>query len=662
VGSSPAGGERQPADRSQRDAPLALRLSFLFHALRLELLPPGLARLVSQTVERDSEAALRRTLVSLRAAFLESRSCLALDGMCWPAIPDGPLSPIVRNALSSCLGDATPRARAEALGRFCESLLHDRRASGSYFTPAWIADEIARTAIRGLIAGRRVSPDRALSFRILDPAVGAGAFAIAAIEAVAEAIGEEGHAGAIRSAATRCIFCTDVSPLAADASRLAVWLFASRPGSPATIPADHVTVAEALSHPPPARSFDAVIGNPPWGASIPPSSSSPALLSAAALGGQRDSYLLFLLLAAEAARDDGVIAMLVPDTILYQVRCEPMRRFLLERFRPLRISLLGDSIFPGATAPAAVVCLAGTHIAPAKHPSIDLRCAPRDALREMISRPGTLVPTHAPMAAPHASFIHPPAWLKHLRDRLAAALPLLGDPSLGIRFHDVGINYGNARAGRAILYSGPREHPDDIPVTRGRDFGPFTDIGHSAWLRRDWSALVGRGDGVSVRDDFYRVTPKLLFRQTADRPVATIDRRGVHFGRSVIALTAAGERDLLALCALMNSRAFAALYRAVAPEHGRAFAQVKVSKLRLLPIPSLNNEELSRLAAALLAETDAESRRVLVRQMDAAVYAAYDLEENEIANIEQVAEPCLTNAARARRSPRAATSSATRTR
>ena len=135
---------------------------------------------------------------------------------------------------------------------------------------------------------------------------------------------------------------------------------------------------------------------------------------------------------------------------------------------------------------------------------------------------------------------------------------------------------------------------------------------------------------------------------------------GVDLGESDA--DAGRERDLLALCALVNSRAFAALYRAVAPEHGRAFAQVKVSKLKLLPAPPLGNEELAALAAALLGETDAESRGILVQQMDAAVYAAYGLDENEIAGIEQAAEPCLTAAVRARRCRRVATSSATRTR
>jgi hypothetical protein len=642
-------------------AALALRLNFLFHALQLELLPPALARLAGRLHADQDESSLRRAVADLRSAFLAARPSLALDGVTWPEIADGHLRPTVRAALEGCAADAPPRTRAEALGRFCEALLHDRRASGSYYTPAWIADEIARTVVSGLLEGRGLRADDLLSLRILDPAIGAGAFAIAALEAIAEAMGEERSGNDVRRAAVWCIFGIELNALAADACRLAVWLCASRPGRPATIPAGHVEVTGALSHRSTSRAFDAVIGNPPWGVDVGPSSGDLALLPPAPFAGRRDSSLLFLHLAAEAARDDGAIGMLVPDTVLYQVRCEPVRRFLLQRFRPLRVSLLGDLIFAGAIAPAAILCLAGSPIAPDHFSVADLRRAPREALPAEIPRAGELARSDAPLTAAHASFLQPPAWLQQLRDRLAA-LRKLGDPDLGFAFHDVGINYARADQGRRILYLGERQHADDIPVVRGRDFGAFTDTGHSAWLRHDWRALTSPGDGVSVRDDFYRVVPKLLFRQTADRPVATIDRRGVFFGRSVIAVTAQSEPELMALCALLNSRAFAALYRAVAPEQGRAFAQVKVSKLKLLPVPPLGRGMLAELAGALMNESEPDARRTLVAQVDAAVYAAYGLTDEEMVKVEQTVEPCVAALARARRSPRGATSSATPTR
>jgi len=612
-------------------AALALRLNFLFHALRLGLLPGSFALPVELLTGDPSGTALPQLIAELRERFLEARHSLALDCLDWPVQPDTSLSSAADRALDRCDRDASPRARAGSLGRFCEaSCYSNRRASGSYYTPGWIADDIARTVVRGVLAGRAAPSSGALELRVLDPAVGAGAFALAAIWAIAEAAGEgRSDDEARRSAARDCVFAMELSQLAADACRLAVWLAVSRPGRFATIPHDHITAVEALSHPPQPGSFDIVMGNPPWGVKLAPRQARQlAVASPSALSGHRDSYLFFLHLAASCARDNGAIGLVLPDTVLYQVRYEGMRRFLLGRFRPLKASLLGGDVFPGATAPACILCMAGKEIAP----SAD---SPR---------------------APHASLLPLPAWFLRLYERLANTLPQMGGPDLGFTFHDVGINYPRAEIGRAALYSGERQTPRDIPVTRGRDFGPFAPIGHSAWLRHDWRNRIASPADLSVREETFRITPKLLFRQTADRPMATIDRRGVYFGRSVIAITAYREEDLLFMCALLNSRVFAALYRAVTPEHGRSFAQVKVSKLTLLPVPTERRDELARLAAALLGEASPRERAALVSRLDAAVYAAYGLSDAEVASVEETAEPCLAVHARARRFRRGATS------
>ena len=224
--------------------------------------------------------------------------------------------------------------------------------------------------------------------------------------------------------------------------------------------------------------------------------------------------------------------------------------------------------------------------------------------------------------------------------RLAERLPTLGELGEMFQFHDAGINYPRAEVGRALLYFGEQEDVRDIAVTRGRDFGAFSGIGHSAWLRYGWAEIAEREAGVSVREQVYRRAPKMLFRQTADRPVATLDRKGVWFGRSVIAVTAAKERDLLSLTTVFNSRTFAALYRAVAPESGRPFAQVKVNKLKLLPVPGEEGrEELSRLARAMLREREGVRREALLAGIEEAVCRAYGMSQREIARVEAAVRP-----------------------
>jgi hypothetical protein len=447
-----------------------------------------------------------------------------------------------------------------------------------------------------------------------------------------------------------------MKPLAAEACRLGVWLAASRPGRPAALPAEHLVVGDALSQRLRDSTFDMVVGNPPWGVKLAPRLARKlAGASPQALGGHWDSYLFFLHLAAERAGDEGGIGMLLPDVVLWQVRYEGMRRALLERFRPLRVMLLGDRIFPGATAPACALCLVGRGIAPDEFATSDLRRVPRAQLESAIREPGWLAPRDAAVESPHRSLLVAPGWQRELLGRMRARHGTLGDSEDRFEFHDVGINYPRAEVGRAVLYSGEREDRRDIPVVRGRDFGALTEIGHSAWLRHEWRGRTRPKDGLAVRESVYRVAPKLLVRQTGDRPVATVDRRGVWFGRSVIAITGQSECELLWLAGVLNSDVFAALYRAVAPETGRPFAQVKVSKLEVVPLPSGVDETLADAAGELLEETEDRRRSELAGRIEALVARAYGLSERERElAAEAVSGP--TSAGRSRRARHGGTS------
>lgn len=631
---------QQQASHSQRAA-LALRFHFLFEALHLDLLPSALAGAVQHLSEAlPDRAAVVPSAQTVESAFLDHRENLRLAHLGWPRVAERSLIWAARTARHRAEGEAAPRLAAERLARFCEDLAtggRKRRLSGSYYTPPWAADAVAQTVVRGVLAGRGGGPEEALSLRALDPAVGGGAFAVALVEAIAGAAGEGEEENAIRRRAVEhCIHAVEKDPLAAEASRLGLWLVASRPGRWASLPVDHIRVGDALVEAPERGSFDLVVGNPPWGVKLPSARASKlAKTNPQALSGHRDSALFFLHLASEAAADDGAVGLLLPDALLWHVRCQGMRQSLLKRFRPLRVALLGDRVFPGATAPSCILCLAGSGIAPPAFGTADLRRVPRTDLPGAIARPGWRVPRDNPLEAPHHSFFAGPSWLRRLHQLMLARHTALGDLDEVFAFHDVGINYARADLGRAILYDGEREDAGDIPVTRGRDFGPLTPVGHSTWLRRDWPTRVRPDDGVSVRCEIYRRTPKLLLRQTGDRPVATIDRRGVHFGRSVIGITAESERDLLWLAALLNSTPFAALYRAVAPEAGRPFAQVKVGKLKIVPVPPVGEGGLAELAARMLSERDEDSRRELLAAIDRAAARAYGLSESDVQHVRQ---------------------------
>jgi hypothetical protein len=82
---------------------------------------------------------------------------------------------------------------------------------------------------------------------------------------------------------------------------------------------------------------------------------------------------------------------------------------------------------------------------------------------------------------------------------------------------------------------------------------------------------------------------KIVLRQTADRIIATLDRTRMVMGRSVIAVVVLQPDLLVPILALLNSGPVTAFYRALSGERGRILPQVKVARLRALPLPSLDD-------------------------------------------------------------------------
>ncbi|RPJ54400.1 MAG: hypothetical protein EHM24_31855, partial [Acidobacteria bacterium] len=112
-----------------------------------------------------------------------------------------------------------------------------RKASGSFYTPSPVTDYLVRRTLHPLVAGR--APEEILELRVLDPAMGSGAFLVAACRYIAGAyesalvsdgrchpaeIDEAERASFRRTVAERCLFGVDVNPMAVELARLSIWL------------------------------------------------------------------------------------------------------------------------------------------------------------------------------------------------------------------------------------------------------------------------------------------------------------------------------------------------------------------------------------------------------------------------------------------------------
>jgi hypothetical protein len=170
---------------------------------------------------------------------------------------------VARALTALCFADANRRGRhriaygdlgVEELGSVYESLLDrapgtsakplakrkaasPRKTTGTFYTPRTLADSVVRETLAPLVAGR--TADEILSLRVLDPAMGSGAFLVSASrylagrweaalvesgEAAADDITDADRAAARRRIASRCLFGVDRNAMAVQLAQLSVWL------------------------------------------------------------------------------------------------------------------------------------------------------------------------------------------------------------------------------------------------------------------------------------------------------------------------------------------------------------------------------------------------------------------------------------------------------
>jgi hypothetical protein len=134
-----------------------------------------------------------------------------------------------------------------------------RKATGSFYTPRSLTEFIVRRALAPIV--QDAAPERILAVRVVDPAMGSGAFLVAACRYLAGAyeqalireggltagdIGEDDRAGFRRAVAQRCLYGVDVNPMAVQLGRLSLWLATLSADRPLTFLDHHIRVGNSL--------------------------------------------------------------------------------------------------------------------------------------------------------------------------------------------------------------------------------------------------------------------------------------------------------------------------------------------------------------------------------------------------------------------------------
>ena len=134
-----------------------------------------------------------------------------------------------------------------------------RKATGTFYTPRPLTEFIVRRTLGPAVEGR--TPEEILALRVLDPAMGSGAFLVAACRYLAAAyeaaliregaviaadLTDGDRADFRRAVAQRCLYGVDVNPMAVQLARLSLWLATLAAAKPLTFLDHRLRVGHSL--------------------------------------------------------------------------------------------------------------------------------------------------------------------------------------------------------------------------------------------------------------------------------------------------------------------------------------------------------------------------------------------------------------------------------
>ncbi|RIK65704.1 MAG: hypothetical protein DCC64_00900 [Planctomycetota bacterium] len=229
-------------------------------------------------------------------------------------LPTGSLAPLPRDETLTEVVQQPASAPAEWIGQVYETLLAAaaRRAQGIHFTPPDVASEVVEATLAPLEG----------PLRIIDPAMGCGAFLLAAARFCR---GQAGRSPLLEG--------FDTDPLAVELAR---WSLALETG---LVPEafEGLRAGDALRDV--RGEYDAVVGNPPFGNAIERRTARSVGYAAEMrrlypefARGAYDYSLLFFALASRLLSPQGRYGLIGPTALLSDAK--PWQRYVQEQMRP----------------------------------------------------------------------------------------------------------------------------------------------------------------------------------------------------------------------------------------------------------------------------------------------------------------------------------------
>jgi hypothetical protein len=490
------------------------------------------------------------------------------------------------------------RAIREEKGRLRVLPARGRKESGSFFTSSELCSRVVSSCFEVL----RESPRS-----VCDPAVGAGAFLLAAAEALVA------RGASRRAIVADLLYGVDISRLSIAVTEVSLWLWVGDAGLSPRDAGRHLIESDTLSGDWTERfpeiemagGFELLIGNPPWvayagRAAQPLDASRRASLQArfSAFKGYPTLHGLFVERAAELA-PRGVIGLLLPSPVADLDGYRPVRRALTRTHAVVEPLLeFGQDAFASVTQPCFALIA---------KPRAE-RGEGRDAAFRLVERQ---------RKSSDAAEVTTPRALERLIERPTFPKELFGE--MGFQ--------SNRVVTERLFRRGTPGDGHDYPLLEGKDVAEFRVGSARLFLKPDRELLARLGVRLRPESDYRRAS--FVVRQTAKVTIAAL-HSGLPFRNSLIAGFA---HELLApevVVGLLNSALYRALHLSRQRDARQAtFPQVKVAHLRGLPLPPLDRELFGRVGALTSRATRDGVSDELRAELDEAVFDLFGVSASE---------------------------------
>jgi len=388
--------------------------------------------------------------------------------------------------------------------------------------------------------------------------------------------------------------------------------------------------------------FDVVVGNPPYLASysresVGMSEAEKSYFAAhyTSTSGRINTFILFTERSCTLAAKSAHVSFIVPKPFLMMTAYQKTRRLLI-KLSLRSVVACREEVFTGACVPTCIFLFQQKQSNPEHVFSIVeygqegfafLRNFPNlQALEDDECRINVTADEGA----------------VEVLKRVSQVSTVLNDFCLV----EDGINPGPFRE---WLVTGKKVSEKCVKLIEGRNFHRYLPITwNGKWFLWDKDAIKIRQKehptSIAVLGDPARflVDSKIVTRQTADGIIATLDEAQCFSTNSVhtTRLRPGASVDLRFVLGILNSSLIRFFFQNQFKEKENAFPQVKVNKLRKIPIPSPPKQEqqgISKRATDVLRtkqKNPAADTSALEREIDQQVYALYGLTPEEIKIVE----------------------------